>query len=191
MRLPRRFLLLAALLAVAPAAPAHAIGDLRAQDASDLFIAMCLGHPDGGAFAKQAFDTNPGAGRPLGPKELVAAFGGTLGAGVGWVLGTPSGGEVILGYTPALNSCSMLVRGAEAESMRDALLKGIAAFVGPRTGARATPRPEATTMVDGISVTTIGWDIAGVEGHDWSLIAALGAEPTESRQHVLSLTLTE
>lgn len=173
------------------ATPALAAADPKAQEASDLFIAMCLGHPDGGVFAKQAFDANPDAGRPLGPKELVQAFGGTLGTGTGWLIGTPSSGEVILGYTPALGSCSLLVRGADVETMQAALATGVAAFVGARTGARALPRPEATTTVDGKPVRSIGWDITGVDGHDWQLMALLGADSDADRQHLLSVTLTK
>jgi len=187
-----RLLCLAALSLAAAAAPAPALAaaDPRADDAARLFSVMCLTHQDGGAYAKTAFDHSPEAAQRLDAAQLLQVVGPQLGTGFGWVMTTPAGGEAVLAYAPALNACSVVVRAAEADSMREELAIAVEPFVTSvvSKGGTSTTAPETSSLVGGISVTQMGWDITAKDGAQWTITALIAAKPNAERQHLLTLS---
>ncbi len=178
---------LAALLAMA-ANPAFAAADPRADDAATLFRVMCIEHQDAGAFAAKTFDGTPDAAQRLSSTELVTALGSDLGSGIGWVMMTPAGGEAILAIAPARNSCAVVVRAAELESIRavfSATAEGFAATVTAK-GGKLTTAPASTSEVDGIAVEQLSWDITAADGAQWVITGLLAAQPSADRQHLLT-----
>lgn len=169
------------------AAPAVAIEDPRANDAADLFVAMCLGHPDGGAFARQTFEPHPEMAKPMTGDELADVLGGMFRPGPGWVMPTPNGGQVILAYAPPQRTCAIIVRAADAEGMQSALTAGVRAFAAT-LGGTAEPGTDETLTVAGVKVARVGWLITANDRR-FAVMGSLGERPSGGRQHLLTLTI--
>ncbi len=182
----RSLIIAAALLLASPAAAE--IADPRAQDAADLFTGMCLAHPDNGTFAHATFDGHPETIKALTADDLRQAFGAAAGDGSGWVMPTPHGGQVILAYTPSLRTCSVLVRAADAESMKTAIGEAVAGFAALMTGAEVRAKPAEALTAEGVAVERLAWTIVPKD-HEFAIIASIGAEPAASRQHLLTFTV--
>lgn len=176
-----------ALLALS-SAPALASADPRADDTALLFNVMCLQHQDGGAYATKAFDSDPQAAQRLQPDELLKVVGPQLGTGFGWVMATPSGGEAVLAIAPAVNACSVVVRAADADSMREAFTATVDAFTAPivAKGGKLLTSPATESVVDNIAVTQFGWDITADTGAQWVITGLIAAKPNADRQHLLT-----
>jgi hypothetical protein len=180
--------LLPALLAALLAAPAYAAADPRADDAAQLFRVMCIEHQDQGAYATTAFDSDPAAAQRLDAAQLAEAVGPQLGSGFGWVMNTPAGGEAILAIAPALNSCSVVVRAADIDSMRETFTGTVEGFAAAITakGGKVVASPVTASLVDNINVDQFGWDITATDGAEWVITGLLAAKPNADRQHLLT-----
>jgi len=180
--------MLPALLAALLAGPAHAAADPRADDAALLFRVMCIEHQDQGAYATKAFDSDPAAAQRLDAAQLAEAVGSQLGSGFGWVMNTPAGGEAILAIAPALNSCSVVVRAADIESMRETFVATVEGFTSAVTakGGTLVTTPVAASVIDGINIDQFGWELTAADGAQWVITGLLAAKPNADRQHLLT-----
>jgi hypothetical protein len=103
-------------------------------------------------------------------------------------MATPAGGEAILAIAPELQACSVVVRAADADSMREATTIVVENFVTPVVvkGGKIITSPEAESVVDGIAVTQLGWDITAADGAQWVITGLIAALPNADRQHLLT-----